>query len=156
MSNPFYIFTKNEIYYLIAIFILGLILGATILNLFVSHQVDQLILENKSLKQNLDNKENQIKKLNKNLKKQKRHLISNIEIILETDLNKHTQQEINKELNKILDSLVGKELSEIDPLLIKDSINQRYIHIEDKAYEINLVYMILKEEFQIYLNASEK
>ena len=147
MANSFYIFTKSEIYYVIALFILGIILGATLLSLFISHQVDQIILKNKNKK---------IEYLNKKLKKQKSHLISDIQIKLETNLNKHTQQELKKNLNTILESLIGKDLKELDPLLIRDTINNRYIHIEDKAYKITLVYMILKEEIQIYLKAVEE
>lgn len=156
MANSFYIFTKSEIYYVIALFILGIILGATLLSLFISHQVDQLILENKSLKNELESQNKQIEKLNKNLIKQKKNIISDIQIMLETNLNKHTQQELKKNLNTILESLIGKELKELDPLLIRDTINDRYIHIEDKAYKITLIYMILQEEIQIYLKAVEE
>jgi predicted PurR-regulated permease PerM len=156
MVNPFYIFTKHEIYYIIAIFILGIILGATLLNLSISHQIDRLILENKSLKNKLENQKKQVEKLNKNLKKQKEHIISSIKINIETDLNEHTEQELTKKLNNILESLIGNELSEIDPLLIRNTVNQRFIHIEDKAYEVTFIYMILREETIIHLEATEK
>jgi hypothetical protein len=71
-------------------------------------------------------------------------------------LNEHTEQELTKKLNNILESLIGNELSEIDPLLIRNTVNQRFIHIEDKAYEVTFIYMILREETIIHLEATEK
>lgn len=154
MSNPFFVYTNRELLYLLVIFVLGIILGATFLNIFISQKIDKLILKKKELETKYQEQEKQIKQLEKNLKKQKQHFIQSLAVKLKTDLNKHTQQEIIKKIHKLLARIPGKEFKKVDPLLLRDIINNRYIMVENKSYHLKLIYLVIKEELELYIEVS--
>ncbi len=154
MSNPFFIYTGKELIYLLVIFLLGIILGATFLNIYISQKIDKLILEKKELENKSQEQQKQIKRLEENLKKQKHHFIQSLSVKLKTDLNKHTQQEIIKKIHELLARVPGQEFTQIDPLLLRDIINDRYIIVEDNSYHLHLVYLVIKEKLELYIEVN--
>lgn len=127
-----------------------MILGATLLNLYISPKIDKLMLEKNNLQATVDEQKLQIEKLNENLNKQS--FINKITIELKTDLNKHTQHEIIKKIRKLLDGIMGMEVKNIEPLLLRDIINDRYIPVEDKNYLLKLNFIsIVSQELQLYI-----
>lgn len=149
MATPIFVFTRNELIYLLVLFLLGIIIGATLLNLFLSQQVDRLILEKKHLEVKVKEQEDQIKQLEEN--KYKYNYIRKLTINLDTDVNKHTQQVIKNKIRDLLSGLLGKEIKSIDPLLLWDVINDRYIPVEDKTFHLHLEIMVITEELQLYI-----
>jgi hypothetical protein len=154
LTNTFYIYTKKELIFLLTIFILGFITGATLLNIYLSQRIDTLILNKNELESTVEDQKNQINKLEENLKIHKQHFINKLNISLETDLNKHTQQEISKKIRELLSGLIGQEISEVNPLLMREVINKRYIIIEKNTYQLHLIYMVIREELEIYIKVT--
>lgn len=152
MTGPIYSLTKSELYFILAIFILGFILGILLLNLYTSKKIDYYMLENKILMDKLQNLHNNIEKLNKTINKHKQHMVQNIEIVIQSDLNDHTRQGLKKRIINILDSLIGTEIIEINTELLIKTVDERNIIFEDKNYSLNLVYIILSEKTTIALN----
>ena len=156
LSHPFYIFSRDELRYVIALFILGIILGALFLNLYISKKMDTLILKKKELQKNITQQKQQIQKLKKNLKKHKREFIKEANIKIKTDLNQHAQQEVKSKIYQLLDNQIGKEISKFDPLDVIDIFDNRYIPIEDKKFLLNFQYLIIyNEEMFLHLKVND-
>jgi len=151
LSHPFLVFNRSELIYIIVIFILGIIIGATALNIYISQQIDKLIYEKKELENSLQENQKEINKLEKNLAKQKHNFIRTLKITLETELNKHNQQAVKKKLQELLSGIIGKEITLLDPLLLRDIINNRYILIEDNTFQLHLLYMVIQENLELYI-----
>ncbi|AZO96217.1 hypothetical protein [Halocella sp. SP3-1] len=151
MLNSFLVFTKKEFIYIIVIFLLGIITGATFLNLYSGRIIDQLILERNELTVKNREQSEQIKQLEEKFNRFRKTFINKINIELDTDVNKHTQQAIKTKISDLLAGLMGKEIEEIDPLLLKDVIHQRFIIIEDKTYQLELLYMVISDQLSFYI-----
>ncbi len=151
MSHPFLVFNRSQLIYIIVIFILGIITGATILNIYISQRIDRLIYEKKELENALYENEEQIEKLEKNLAKQKHNFIRELNIILDTELNKHKQQAVKEKLRELLSGVVGKEIDVIDPLLLREIINERYIKIENNTFQLHLIFMVIQAKLELYI-----
>ncbi|ACL69073.1 hypothetical protein [Halothermothrix orenii] len=156
MFYPIFSFTKGELIFILAVFILGTIVGATLLNIYLSRRIDNLILTNRELKIKNEEQQEQIDQLKENLKISRRHYINNVQIKLRSELNKHTQQDIIQKIKKLLSGLPGKEIKDIDALLIRDLINDRYLVIEDEVYRLELIYLVISEELTLYIKVSTK
>jgi hypothetical protein len=152
LTTSFFVYTKNEIIYLMVIFLFGVITGAALLNLSLSQQIDHLMLEKNELKVKIEEQLNTIKQLEEN--RDKYNYIRKISIELETDLNKHSQQAIKNKTRELLAGIVGKEIKNLDPLLLRDIVNDRYLLIEDKHYHLQLEYLVISEEMELFLKVS--
>jgi len=152
LTTSFFVYTKNEIIYLIVIFLFGVITGAGLLNLSLSQQIDRLMLEKNEFKVKIEEQLNTIKQLEEN--RDKYNYIRKISIELETDLNKHSQQAIKNKIRELLAGIVGKEIKNLDPLLLRDIVNNRYLLIEDKHYYLQLEYLVISEEMELFLKVS--
>lgn len=155
MFNHFLVFSKNELIYLLSILIIGIIIGATGLNLIVGQHLDHLILENNELKNKLEEQKKQLE----NPDKYQQHYIKTIKVFLETDLNKHTQQKIKEKILKQLEGLYGRKTDQLDPLLLRDIIHGRFISIGDKYYHLELIYIVIStvntDQIQFYIKAQD-
>ena len=145
MSSPIISFTKKEIYFLMAIFISGLILGALLLNIYLSKTIDYYMLENKILMDKLQNSHNKIKKLNKTLDKRKK-IIKDITININSNHNEHTKQALKKEILYILENWIGAEIEKINIDLLIKILDKRNIIIGDKNYKVDLLYIIINKQ----------
>lgn len=146
---PIFAFTRKELLFVLAVFLLGFLLGATIISAYSGRDLDKLILENKELKTELAGLEKQLEQLD--LKFKNRLIIQSINPYLDTDLNKHTQQEIIKKIRSLLDGFVGKEINEVDPLLLHNIINEASIIVEKRSYQLSLSYLVVSDKLQLYL-----
>ncbi len=151
MTSHFLVFNRTEFIYIIVIFILGIIIGATALNIFVSRKIDSLIYEKKELQNSLEDNKKQIEELETNLARQKHNFIRELNINLETELNKHNQQAVKEKIRELLSGIIGKEINLLDPLLLRDIINERYIIIEDNTFQLHLLYMVVQEKLELYI-----
>ncbi len=142
MSNPFLIFTREQLIYLIAVFLLGIVIGSTLLNLYVSYRIDELILQNNKLKSTIKEKNTEIEQLEKNIKDYRQQFIQTINIDFKTDLNKHLQQKLKEKTKELLTNLRGRNINDLDLLLIlENTLNNRQLSIENKNITLHLFYV---------------
>lgn len=155
MKFKFLSLTKADLIRLLAAFLLGLIIGALILNLIMAQQIDKLIYDNKKLNDKIESKNNELKKLEKSLAQRKWKVVQKIKIMVETEENKHIKQELESELYQILKNIIGRQMNKIDGTLISDTIDDRIIIIDDTNYEIDLIWLLLKEETIVKVKATK-
>ncbi|MFW6264677.1 MAG: hypothetical protein ACOC3B_01075 [Bacillota bacterium] len=151
-KNAFFVFTRTDLIFLLIIFILGIISGSTFITIYSGKNIDKLILENKKLSSTIEEQEKKIEQLDKQFQNQL--IVHSITPELDSDLNKHTQQEIIKKTRNLLDGLLGKDISEIDPLLLRDIINEAYIMVEGHSYQLKLLYIVISDELKLYLKVN--
>ncbi len=147
--NSFFVFTKSELIFVSSVFVLGIIVGATLITVLTGKYIDQLVLKNKELETLVKDQKQQLGQLDKQFKN--RLVVQKIVPFLDTDINKHRQQEITEKIRKLLAGLVGKEISEIDSLLIRDIINEASIIVEDDIFQLHLSYLVISDELKLYL-----
>ncbi len=151
MPTPIITYTRNELIYLVVIFLLGIIIGATLLNIYSGKIIDRLILEKNDLQAEVEEQRHQIEQL----EKYKYQLtIKKITPVLDTNLNQHIQDEIIKKIRSLLSKYLGRELHNTDFLLLWDVINDRLLVIEDKTYQLNLHIIVATEELRLYLEVT--
>ncbi|MFW5998527.1 MAG: hypothetical protein ACOCP5_02110 [Halanaerobiaceae bacterium] len=156
MSGPFYIFTREQIKYILAIFILGIIIGSTGLNLLVSNRIDNLILNKNELEKKIEQQNQKIEKLEQNIQEHKNNFITDIVIEIDSDLNKHKQQVIKEKIFSLLENQIGKNVDQFDPVIITDIIDQRLISYEDTEIKIKLKYLIIyNQELHLTIEIQE-
>ncbi|MGM0370095.1 MAG: hypothetical protein ACQEP9_06735 [Bacillota bacterium] len=143
MSFNFLSITKAELLVICAAFILGIILGSSIINLVIGAQLDQLLYEKKKLIAKNNNQQTKLNKLQESLAQRKKPVIQNLEIEITTQLDKHTKQNLEEKLFELLNSLIGREIAKIDTQLIASTLENRIIKTEDNNYKLNLNWLII-------------
>ncbi|NLM96895.1 MAG: hypothetical protein GX175_04685 [Halanaerobiaceae bacterium] len=145
----FFIFKRADLCFFFVIFLLGFLTGAAIITAYSGKDIDKLILENNELKSSLKEAEEKIEQLDQQYRD--RLIIQTIKPYLDTDLNKHKQQEIVKKIQSLLSGLIGKKISEIDPFLLHDIINEASLVVEGHTYQLQLLYLVISYELNLYL-----
>ncbi|MBM7555572.1 hypothetical protein [Halanaerobacter jeridensis] len=143
MSFNFLTLTKSQILIICTAFILGIILGSSIINLIIGLQLDQLLYEKKKLIAQVNNQQTKLNKLEKSLAQRKKPVIQNIKIEIETKLDKHTQQNLEEEIFNLLNSLIGREISKVDTQLLGTTLENRIIKTENENFKLNLQWIII-------------
>ncbi len=153
MKTPFYVFTRENLALLLAIFLLGIILGSTTIHLFVSSKVDLLILEKKQLEIIINENETRIQQLEKNLKEHRQDFIKKININLDTDLDEHRQQELKNKIYELLKELMGKNIEDLDfYFFIEKTLDNRQIKLENRLLTLHLkLISFIQDELNIII-----
>ncbi|WP_408955022.1 hypothetical protein [Natroniella sp. ANB-PHB2] len=146
MNFNFLTLTKSELLRLVASFIFGVIIGVTLLNLFVGHRVDNLIYEKEELKANLENQEAQLERLEESLAEERKKIIQKLKVKIETDLDKHITQQLKQKIFNLLKSLIGREIDNIDGKLIAETLEGRIVIIEGDEYELDLLWFMIQPD----------
>lgn len=147
--TPFFIFNRIELCFFFIIFFLGFLIGAAVITAYSGKDIDKLILENNELNISLEEAEKKIEQLDQQYKD--RLVVQTIKPYLDTDLNKHKQQEIVRKIQNLLSGLIGKKISEIDPFLLHNIINEASLVIEGHTYQLYLSYLVISYELDLYL-----
>ncbi len=145
MQLNFLILTKKELLQLTASFILGVIVGGCLLNIWVGRELDQLIYEKKELIGKINNQQTKLNKLQTSLKEQKRTVVQELEIKIATeDLDKHLRQELKEKIFALLNSIIGRNISQIDGQVLADNLDDRVIIIEQTNYQLDLNWLLIQ------------
>ena len=156
MPHPFFVFTRKEFRYLIVIFLLGIIFGTTVYNLYISRKIDSLILKNNELTSQVKQQKEEINQLEDNLKQYSGRFVQNIKVNINSNLNEHRQQAVTNRIIELLQDIPGKRIRDIDPEIINDIIDHRLLQIENNTYQLKLNYLVLGEKLTLYVTVKLK
>ncbi len=156
----FFWFTKNQMR-LLAAFLIGLLVGSSLITWRVGARIDYLMLQNEKLQATLDSRETQMKKLEDNLASKQRFVVNDIQIVVsfdsEKDSDSFVQISLEKKIVEMLDDLWGKEVRSLDPVLIANIIHQRTVEVEDDQYYLTVTRgPLVSDKILIYVQASRK
>jgi len=138
----------------LAVLVLGIIIGCVAFNLFLGSEIDRLYWEKEELRVRLFENNQRLKNLESQLESHRNPLINEVIIELETEKNSFVEINLREEINRITGDLVGEEIDDISPRLIRRLIDGRQIHLEDEStYELELNWIILHEKTVINTTA---
>jgi len=143
---------------ILAIFTLGAIVGASLMNFQIGQKIDQLHQQNDVLVSEVEDKEIMINELDKSLKslEGEKYVVKSISIHIELEKeDEFTQLELEKQVKDMLLSIIGRELEEIDPLSVPTIINKRRVLIENTEYLLEVENSLISEEIVMYIKATK-
>jgi len=143
----------------LALFIIGIFIGAAIANLAIGYQVENLHSEKVDLEAQLSEKESQIKALEDKVSDAKRWLIVQ-EIQIELELpqrnfadKQHLQLEIEQQVKSMLKDIRGKRVRELDPQVIWHIIDRRKIEALGYQFTLQVKSVLVSEKIFFYIFA---
>lgn len=139
----FWAMNKDEIFRLLACLLLGILIGAVSINTFTGRELDELYYENRELFEELAVKEHRLERLQESLSDYRDPVIKEIAIEIESDEERHREQDIKREVHSILKPLIGMEVDRIDGALLRQTLDERLIKVEDKSFEISIELVLL-------------
>ncbi|HZK19017.1 MAG TPA: hypothetical protein VFD15_06855, partial [Clostridia bacterium] len=109
----------------VSLFLLGIILGGALVNLFIGLQIDNLSLANQSLRNELWARESELQELTAIVDECKKQVVTGIQPHIafpEKTANKYEEQllkmEIENHVRELLETLKGQEVKEISYLIL--------------------------------------
>lgn len=150
-------------YKILSVLILGFLLGASLTNVYIGSQVDNLTIANRTLQQELMDlqlKNQQQKEKSDSINKPTINSVETFLIIESTDeLTDHDKMslelECNKKVKEMLQPLIGQEISNIDSLLIPRIIDNRELEANGNKFRIKTNLIVLNKKTLVYLKASQ-
>jgi len=143
-------------YYLhFCFFILGFIIGGSIINAVNGIKIEKLIFEKEAYRMKAIELNEKVSKLNESLKNKPQRVVSDIIVHINNADNK-LAIEIEKYVKEKLKGLYGKEIEKIDPTLIKNIFDGRILTIENKKIILKVKFIVINTALEIYLDTDEK
>lgn len=151
----FIIFTKEDIYRMIACLLIGTLLGAAVVNLILGRHLDQMIYLNENLQLQLNEERGRVKQLEKTY--YSTPVVRKVVLRLICDEDKHTEQELEKKIKELLTGLVGLKIDELDTVILREIINDRMIPVGKDTFVTRLETIIVDDEltFVIQINQTK-
>lgn len=138
-----------------AVFILGMLAGASLSTIMIGSQIDDLHIENISLRDNLQTLEKQIQQLQE--KPQKRivsRIDTHVEFADESDFNDIEESVIRLTVEKCirewLNPILGQNVAEVNYLLIPGIIN-REIETDKNVVLLRVEMVVISDTVSIYV-----
>ncbi|KNZ68275.1 hypothetical protein Tfer_3173 [Thermincola ferriacetica] len=135
---------------LVALFFLGLVTGASVTNLITGRHLEKAYLEIQSLQDKVADQERQIESLQAELDLRQESLVKEIKIHVLHD-EKYIRLEIEDFAKGMLQELVGKEVENIDPILVSNILDNRVTEIDKTAYTLRVKAVLVSERILVYI-----
>lgn len=140
----------------------GFILGACLMNVYISREFEEQIAKNHALENELINAQQDLDELKGRLEQQQRKKIvtkiqPHIEIVNGQDRptfeTTSAKLDGEKKIQELLESLKGQEVIEVNYILIPKIIDGREFESEGRRYVLKVDVVVLSEELIVYATA---
>ncbi|MFZ7104675.1 MAG: hypothetical protein ACOWWO_18730 [Peptococcaceae bacterium] len=144
---------------LLALFTLGIIIGAALVTLALGYQVENVKSENSTLQVRLAEKEDQIKALEDKVSEAKKwFIIKEIEIELELPERNFADEEnlvlkIEGQIKDMLKDIRGKRVNELHPQVIWYIVDGRKIEALGYQFTLQVKGVLVSEKLLFYVSA---
>jgi hypothetical protein len=138
--------------------ITGVLIGISILSIVVSYRLDSFYQKNTQLQNIIEYKEEQLKKLEKAINNNN-FILKDIEVILIYDCDEEDVLDktiIEKVIKEKYNSLIGKEIKNIDAEMLAEVVDKRILQLEDGEYRLKINKLILSESLKIWVLVEDK
>lgn len=147
----------------LALFMLGFLLGACLLNLLLAQQQEQLYLDKTELLQQLNSAELEIARLKENLAEKTDRVVASIEPIIKfkhqvlTGLEaRAASQLISGQVQEFLQPLMGQKISTINAALIPNMVAGRRVKTNGTELRLEVELVLISDRLVIYLVAEKE
>jgi len=153
---------RKKLFKTLSLLILGVILGASATNIYMGMQLDYLSLTNKTLQNSLAEAERQLQILKESSEIKNRNSISGFDIFLLmdsreglTDYDQLTlEYEVDKKVKEWLTPLIGKNISEVDTLLVPRIVDSRDVEANGNTYRLKTYLVVINKKTSVYIKAT--
>lgn len=132
---------------------MGTLIGTVILTALVSYRMDEHYKKIVYLENIIQDKDAKLEKLEKSINANN-IILKNIELYIiseEDDLDEIGKIDIEKAIKEKYNSLLGKEVKNIDADILIEVIDKRILKIDKKEYRLFIQRLILTEILKIYV-----
>lgn len=137
-----------------AVYLLGVLTGASLAMLDAADRIDRLDLENARLTTQVAALEEDLRRLQESLSRRSRLLVRDIqlEILAGNGLPERLATDLAKETRALLVDLIGREVNELDPLLISRILQGRILTVAGSQWQLNVLHLVLGERVRVFLS----
>jgi len=143
---------------LVVTFLLGALTGAALVSPLSGYQVERALLEKEQLQVELENLRNRMSSLEERLSEphyQRDVTVEDIEVVGDLP-DSATRINLDKKLGEMLKTLVGREVEQIDPLLLYYVFDGRTVDLGEKPYVLQVKGIVIARRLVFFYTASEK
>lgn len=145
----------------LATIVLGTLLGAAAATALLGQRLDDALMDNQQLAAQLETARNELEKMKENLANERRATITAVETHVTVQPEQEPspyaapswQMALEKKARELLQPLVGRELAEIDYLLLPQIVNQRSVAVEGVEFRLQVNLVVVSEKIIFYISA---
>lgn len=138
----------------LAVLLVGVTLGAALMNLLLSKRYDELFISREKLKVELYETRERLKKLEVQ-EKQAALLVQDIEVLFPEDKNDPlVEVKLQAAVLELTESLLGEDVESVSYQLLTDLLDSRLLEIEGKYYRIKVKTMVIARIITFILDYS--
>jgi len=128
----------------------GILIGATIMTAIVSYRLESFHKMNAYLESVIAEKNARLEQLEKSLNKGK-YIVKSIDVLFLCENEGVDLLVFETELKKKYNSLLGKEVSTLDPEMIAEVADKRIFRLDNGQYQLFVKKLILAENLKIWI-----
>lgn len=138
----------------LAVLLVGVTLGAALMNLLLSKRYDELFISREKLKVELYETRERLKKLEAQ-EKQAALLVQDIEVLFPEDKNDPlVEVKLQAAVLELTESLLGEDVESVSYQLLTDLLDSRLLEIEGKYYRVKVKTMVIARIITFILDYS--
>jgi hypothetical protein len=142
------------------IFVIGILVGASVTNMVIGKQIDNLHISNQGLRQQLSVSERELQSLKESLEERKKQIITSIDVKVEFAGDELTSYEessailtAEKRVEEWLEVIKGQEINDVDYMLIPEIIDGREIEADGRKFNLKVKLVVITDAVIVYLEA---
>ncbi|MTI82802.1 MAG: hypothetical protein FH756_02665 [Firmicutes bacterium] len=142
------------------ILIIGVLVGASVTNIMIGKQIDNLHISNQALRQQLSVSERELQSLKESLEKNERQIITGIEVevgFVGEELTGYEESSAiltaEESVEDWLKVIKGQEINDVNYMLIPEIIDGRAIQVDGRKFNISVKLVVLTKTVIVYLEA---
>lgn len=153
---------KRALLRYLACLTLGILAGAAAMTVHLGDEIERLTYQTRTLQDELAEANQELEKLKASLEAKRKRCVSGIDvkIILSGDLTEIEARgiriELEKEVEKRLHPLMGRELATLNYWLIPGMINERVVEVDGRRFELHVETVVVSETLGIVVRAQLK
>lgn len=132
-----------------SLFLLGLLVGASITNLYLSNELNRLYIEVETLEHDLNRAKDRAAKLEEDLQAKEGEIksptVKDVNIVIDYEGEEFTALYLQEYCEEITKKLIGQTIDNLEPELIFQILDERIVKIEDNHYKLYVESLIISE-----------
>lgn len=154
LKRPCITLSAHRLSSLLAIFCTGVLIGAFVTYPVGINQIHRLTQECQRLEVELNSLRQQVQKYQESLSTRGKVRSDRINLLFRGDPPDYVQSAVEEEVKKRLNPHIGKELAQLDPLLLEQSLDGQRIAIEQSTWTIRVRSIRITDAIEITLEVS--
>lgn len=130
--------------------IIGMLIGAISLNVFISYRIDQYLKEITYLNTIIEERDIRLEKLEESINKSK-FILGKVEINLIYDGDEIDKLTLKKYISQKYNNILGKEVKNIDIEMVAEVIDNRIMKVNENEYKLKVKKVLLTDVLKIWV-----